>query len=108
VAAIISFPTARKEPSPEKGEEGEVKGAEAREGEDDIILIRTASRGQVRRQVMIVERAEAPKMMGISKTSAEPVPMMSVRARRKNSLKPERGREGRGGRGLKIDGRVTG
>ena len=37
--------------------------------EEDMTRMRTASRGQVRRQVMIVERAEAPRMMGISKTS---------------------------------------
>ena len=74
-----------------------------------MILIRTASRGQVRRQVMMVESAEAPRMMGISNTSAEPVPIMSVRARRKNSLKPERGREEggerKGGGGVKKENR---
>ena len=92
----------KKEPRPE----GE--GEEAREGEEveeeDMIRIRTASRGQVRRQVMIVERAEAPRMIGISKTSAEPGPTRSVKARRKNSLKPEKKGGMEGGRECEDDG----
>jgi hypothetical protein len=108
VVAIISFPTVRKLPRPEGGREEEEEGEEAeaaREGEEeeDMMRMRTASRGQVSRQVMMVESAEAPRMMGISKTSAEPGPMRSVRARRKNSLKPE---EGEGARERGSEGQM--
>jgi hypothetical protein len=91
--ASISFPTVKKLPrsAEEEEEAGEEAGVAA-----DIIRIRTASRGQVRTQVMMVESAEAPKMMGISNTSPGPAPTKSVNALRKNSLKP--GNKGRAGK----------
>ena len=47
-----------------------------RSEELDMTRIRTASKGQVSREVMMVAKAEAPKMMGISKTSDEPGPTL--------------------------------
>lgn len=50
--------------------------------DEDMTRIRTASKGQVMREVMIVANAEAPKMMGISKTSEEPGPTLYIEVKK--------------------------